>query len=66
MFRAYLLPIIMRYSLHVYSNWYVLCVWVTGGYPNVSHVPIVVHIAYSEYLLLMGNKCARNMYRLFE
>jgi hypothetical protein len=37
MFRAYLLPIIRRYSLYMYSNWYVLYVWVTGSWSGQFH-----------------------------
>jgi hypothetical protein len=32
------LPIIRRYSLYMYSNWYVLYVRLTGSWPALTHV----------------------------
>jgi hypothetical protein len=62
MFWASLLPIIRRYSLCMYSNWFVLYVLVTGSCQSTktynTYQLLYIH---SEYLLMMGNKYARNM-----
>jgi hypothetical protein len=61
-----MLPIIRRYKLYMYSNWYVLYVRLNGGWPgelpvNLTYNTYQLLYIYSVYLLVMGNICPKHV-----